>query len=191
MEKVRCDWVVLKSELSIKYHDEEWGNLERFSDDRYLFEMLTLEGAQAGLNWQTILSRRENYRKAFNQFHPELVARYDDNKIAKLLQNDGIIKNRKKIESTIKNAQAFLQVQEEFGSFHQFLWDFIDGRPIINEWKTLEEVPTKSELSEKLSKELKQRNFTFVGPIICYSFMQAIGLINDHTLNCFCHPYNK
>ena len=188
MEKVRCDWV-LDNELSRKYHDEEWGNLDRFQDDDYLFEMLTLEGAQAGLSWQTILNRRKHYREAFDQFKPEVVARYDETKIRELLQNEGIIRNRKKIEATIQNARAFLQVQEEYGSFHQFLWDFMDGKPIVNEWKFSHEIPASNDLSDKLSKLLKKRNFSFVGPVICYSFLQAIGLINDHTIYCFRHPY--
>lgn len=190
MKIVRCDWV-LDNELSKKYHDEEWGNLDRFDDDHYLFEMLTLEGAQAGLSWQTILNRREYYREAFDQFNPEIVARYDDHKKRELLKNEGIIRNQKKIESTIKNAQAFLQIQEEYGSFHHFLWDFMDGKIIINEWKSSKEIPAKTELSEKLSKLLKKHNFSFVGPVICYSFLQAVGLVNDHTIYCFKHPHNK
>ncbi|MBO1002290.1 DNA-3-methyladenine glycosylase I [Pseudogracilibacillus auburnensis] len=184
MEKNRCAWVT-DDPLYVKYHDEEWGSLERFTDDHYLFEMLTLEGAQAGLSWITILKRRENYREAFDQFDPTIVANYGEDEKTLLLQNEGIIRNRRKIESTIKNADAFLRVQAEFGSFHAFLWEFIGGKQIVHHWREHADVPASSEMSINLSKELKKRGFTFVGPVICYSFMQAVGMINDHTTDCF------
>lgn len=184
MEKKRCDWVT-DDPLYQAYHDEEWGSLSRFQNDHYLFEMLTLEGAQAGLSWITILKRRENYRKAFDAFDPAVIANYGEEKINQLLGNKGIIRNRRKIESTINNGQAFVKVQEEFGSFHRFLWEFVGGKQIVNSWRKQEDVPASSDLSEALSKELKKRGFTFVGPIICYSFLQAVGLIDDHTIGCF------
>ncbi|MEI3604159.1 DNA-3-methyladenine glycosylase I [Pseudogracilibacillus sp. SE30717A] len=184
MEKERCKWVT-NDPLYIKYHDEEWGNMDRFNDDRYLFEMLLLEGAQAGLSWITILKRRENYRHAFDNFDPKIIATYTSDKKGALLEDKGIIRNKRKIESAIRNAKAFLQVQEEYGSFHAFLWEIVGRRQIINHWEYHEEVPAKSVESEKLSKELKKRDFSFVGPVICYSFMQAVGLINDHTKSCF------
>ncbi len=184
MQKERCQWVT-SDPVYIKYHDEEWGNMERFTDDRYLFEMLLLEGAQAGLSWLTILKRRENYRLAFDHFDPQIIARYSNEKKEALLQDKGIIRNKRKIESAIRNSKAFLQIQEEYGSFHTFLWEIVGRKQIINHWEHHEEVPVKSNQSEKLSKELKKRGFSFVGPVICYSYMQAIGLINDHTKTCF------
>jgi len=190
MEKIRCDWV-LDNELSKTYHDEEWGNLERFEDDHYLFEMLTLEGAQAGLSWHTILQRRENYRVAFDYFDPEIVANYNQEKVETLIEGSGIIRNRRKIASTIENAKAFLTVQAEYGSFHQFLWQFVGKKQLVHEWASSKEVPASNDLSKKLSKELKRRGFSFVGPVICYAYLQAIGLINDHTTNCFLHPNNR
>jgi|SRR5690625_2644104 len=190
MPKKRCEWVT-DDPIYIKYHDEEWGSLNQFYDDHYLFEMLTLEGAQAGLSWLTILKRREQYRKAFDQFNPEVVAQYTDKKKNELMSNQGIIRNKRKIISTINNAKAFINVQQEFGSFHAFLWDFIGRKQIINQWDTNEQVPASSKESERLSDELKHRGFTFVGPVICYSFMQAIGLINDHTINCFLRAKNN
>jgi len=180
----RCGWVTDDS-IYIKYHDEEWGNMRRFHDDNYLFEMLTLEGAQAGLSWITILKRREAYREAFHYFNPEKVALYTEKQVEALMQNEGIIRNKRKIMSTIYNAQALLNVQKEFGSFHQFLWDFFNQRPIINYWKTDEEVPASTKESVRLSKALKSRGFSFVGPVICYSFMQAVGIVDDHTMECF------
>lgn len=184
MEKNRCEWVT-KDPLYIQYHDEEWGNIERFCDDHYLFEMLTLEGAQAGLSWITILKRREHYREAFDHFDPLIVASYTEEKINNLLDNKGIIRNERKIKSTVNNAKAFVNIQEEWGSFHNYLWEFFGGKQIKNHWKSHEEVPASTVESEKLSKELRKRGFSFVGPVICYSFMQAVGLVNDHTVDCY------
>lgn len=184
MKKNRCEWVT-DDPLYIKYHDQEWGDLEKFRNDQYLFEMLTLEGAQAGLSWITILKRRENYREAFDQFDPLIVASYTEEKIKQLLNNKGIIRNKRKIESTVNNAKAFVNIQEEWGSFHVYLWEFFGGKQIINHWKSHNEVPASTKESEKLSKELRKRGFSFVGPVICYSFMQAVGLVNDHTVDCY------
>lgn len=184
MEKKRCGWVT-EDPVYIQYHDEEWGDFSRFNNDHYLFEMLTLEGAQAGLSWITILKRRENYREAFDLFDPEIISRYTDAKKQELLNNEGIIRNRLKIESTINNAKAFLNIQEEYGSFHAFLWNFVGEKRIVNHFETDEEVPASTKESERLSKELRKRGFSFAGPVICYSFMQAVGLVNDHTANCF------
>lgn len=190
MDKKRCEWVT-DDEIYIKYHDEEWGTLKRLQDDNYLFEMITLEGAQAGLSWLTILKRRENYREAFDYFDPAIVARYGSEKREELLQNKGIIRNRLKIDSAINNAQVFLDVQAEYGNFYHFLSELVGGKQIVNKWESDEDVPASSELSERLSKELKEYGFTFVGPIICYSFLQAIGLINDHTKHCFLYENGK
>lgn len=184
MDKVRCGWVT-NDPLYITYHDKEWGRFDSFFDDRYLFEMLTLEGAQAGLNWLTILRRREYYREAFANFEPAIVARYTDNDIKRLLKDERIIRNRLKIKSTISNAQAVLKVQNQFGSFHSFLWGFFDEKRIVNEWECDSDVPGQTEASTLLSKELKKLGFTFVGPVICYSFMEAVGLVDDHVKNCF------
>lgn len=190
MKKIRCEWVTDDPDY-IRYHDEEWGPrpAEGSSvinhDDRYLFEMLSLEGAQAGLSWLTILKRRDNYRKAFDHFDPLVVAHYDEDKVASLLENKGIIRNQLKIRSVISNAQALLKVQEEFGSFNTYVWQFVGGKPIINRWVSHSEVPAQTKESEALSKDLKKRGFKFVGPVICYSFMQAVGLVNDHTKECF------
>lgn len=183
MSKSRCLWVG-DDPIYIAYHDKEWGT-PVFEDDRYLFEMLTLEGAQAGLSWITILKRRENYRRAFDNFEPDAVAAYPETKVEELMQDEGIIRNRRKIESVIKNAQAFKKVQEEFGSFDQYIWNYVNRQPIINRWEKHEDVPAQTELSNQISKDLKKRGFSFVGPVICYSFMQAIGMVNDHTENCF------
>lgn len=180
----RCDWAG-EDPLYVAYHDEEWG--VPIHDDQKLFEFLILEGAQAGLSWITILRKRENYRLAFDQFDPEKVARYDDAKIAQLLENPGIIRNRLKIQSAVKNAQAFLRVQEEFGSFDRFIWDFVDGQPIVNHWTEMRQIPASTPLSEQISKALKQRGFNFVGPTIIYAHMQATGMVNDHTVDCFRH----
>lgn len=190
MEVRRCAWVTSEP-IYQTYHDEEWGNLKRFQDDHYLFEMITLEGAQAGLSWITILKRREHYREAFAQFDPEKVAAFTEEQIEQLMNNEGIIRNRRKIESTIRNAQAFLKVQAEYGSFHQFLWQFFGEKQVNNHWQTDEEVPAQTNDSLKLSKALKKRGFTFVGPIICYSFMQAVGLVNDHTKQCFLYDESR
>ena len=180
---VRCDWA--QGPLSEQYHDEEWGVPSH--DERHLFEMLILEGAQAGLSWSTILNRRERYRRAYDAFDPGLVARYGDAKRAALLSDAGIIRNRAKVDASIANARAFLRVAEEFGSFDAFLWRFVDGRPITNRWESLRELPASTALSDKLSKELKRRGFSFAGSTICYSFMQAVGLVNDHLISCFRH----
>jgi DNA-3-methyladenine glycosylase I len=182
-QKKRCQWVPLDKPLYVKYHDEEWG--VPLHDDQRLFEALVLDGAQAGLSWWTILQRRENYRKAYDNFHPETVAAYGDGKIQELLQNPGIIRNRLKINSSIKNARAFLEVREKFGTFDKYLWRFVDGETKVNRWKTMKEVPATSPESDAMSKDLKKRGFSFVGSTICYAFMQAAGMINDHTVDCF------
>jgi DNA-3-methyladenine glycosylase I len=167
----------------IAYHDGEWG--VPVHDDRVLFEFITLEGAQAGLSWETILAKREAYRRAFAGFDPARVARFTAARRAKLMQDAGIVRNRLKIESTVTNAAAFLAVQREFGSFDRFLWDFVGGEPLRNRVRSLRQVPARTELSDALSKELKRRGFRFVGTTICYAFMQAVGVVNDHTADCF------
>ncbi|QUC63911.1 DNA-3-methyladenine glycosylase I [Nitrosopumilus sp. K4] len=177
----RCQWA--KDEPNISYHDDEWGR--PVHDDQKLFEFLILEGAQAGLSWVTILNRREGYRKAFSNFDPKKVARFDEKKLSKLLLDDSIIRNRLKITSAVNNAKQFLKVQKEFGSFDKYLWGFVNYRPIKNKFRKLSEIPASTPLSEKLSKDLKKRGFTFVGPTICYALMQAVGMINDHTVGCF------
>lgn len=179
----RCGWA--KNELAIEYHDTEWG--VPLHDDRMLFEFLILEGAQAGLSWDTILAKRENYRKAFDNFDPERVARYSDTKISKLLQNEGIIRNRLKIASAVSNAKAFLKVQKEFGSFDNYIWNFVDGKPIVNKWKEISQVPAKTEVSDAISMNMKKRGFNFVGSTIMYAHMQATGIVNDHLVSCFRH----
>ncbi|UTX51508.1 DNA-3-methyladenine glycosylase I [Candidatus Saccharibacteria bacterium TM7i] len=179
--KYRCSWA--KNDLSIQYHDAEWG--VPLHDDQALFELLTLEGAQAGLSWDTVLAKRGNYRKAFDNFDIKTVASYGTAKHAELLQNPGIIRNRLKIASATKNAQAFLKVQEEFGSFNAYLWEFVENTPIVNNWSTMDEVPAKTALAETISKDLKKRGFTFVGPTIIYAYMQSAGLVNDHIASCF------
>ncbi len=185
--KKRCGWTVANwkkiDPLMVAYHDTEWG--VPLHDDRKLFEFLVLEGAQAGLSWMTVLKKRENYRKAFDRFDPQKVARYNKAKIRKLLGDAGIIRNRLKIESAVTNAKAYLKVQEEFGSFAAYSWRFVDGEPIINRWKTLKQMPATSSISEAFSKDLKQRGFRFVGPTIMYAHMQAVGMVNDHTTDCF------
>lgn len=183
-DRQRCEWAK-NNELLAKYHDEEWGSLTNFQEDTYLFEMLTLEGAQAGLSWLTILKRRAAYKEAFQHFQPEIVAAYTDEDVEKLKQNAGIIRNQSKIKATIKNASAVLELQREFGSFHRYLWEFSGRKQQINHWKTHEEVPAETALSRDLSKDLKRRGFSFVGPVICYSFLQAVGLVVDHTTQCF------
>lgn len=182
MNRNRCEWVT-EDKIYIDYHDYEWGIPTH--DDRALFEMLSLEGAQAGLSWITILKRRANYQKAFDNFVPEIVSKYDEKKIDVLLANEGIIRNRLKVRSVVTNAQAFLQVQETFGSFDRYIWQFVDGAPLFNSWETHAEVPATTEQSERMSKDLKKRGFKFVGPTICYAFMQATGMVNDHTKDCF------
>ena len=169
--------------LMVVYHDTEWG--VPLHDDHKLFEFLVLEGAQAGLSWMTVLKKRENYRKAFDRFDPQKVARYNKVKILKLLGNKGIIRNRMKIESAVANAKAYLKVQEEFGSFDAYSWRFVDGKPIINRWKALIHIPATSPVSDVFSKDLKQRGFRFAGSTITYAHMQAVGMVNDHTIDCF------
>lgn len=178
---VRCPWA--SNELAIRYHDEEWGT--PVHDDRTLFEFLILEGAQAGLSWDTILKKRENYRRAFDRFDPKLVARYDRKKMQSLLKDEGIIRNKLKIASAVGNAKAFLRVQEEFGSFDRYIWQFTGGKPIVNQWTAHKGVPAKTAESDAMSKDLKKRGFNFVGSTICYAFMQATGMVNDHLTNCF------
>lgn len=178
----RCEWG-LNHQISIDYHDKEWG--VPVHDDKVLFEFLVLEGAQAGLSWITILKRRENYRKAFDDFEFEKIAKYNEQKILELLQNPGIIRNKLKIRSTVTNAQAFIEVRKEFGTFDKYIWSFVDSKPIQNKWKIMRELPAKTELSEKISKDLKKRGFRFVGPTIVYAFMQAVGMVNDHTIDCY------
>ena len=180
--KKRCGWVS-DDPLYLDYHDREWG--VPLHDDRQLFEMIILEGAQAGLSWITILKKRENYRRAFNQFDVQKIARYDARKKRTLMNNAGIIRNRLKIDATIGNARSFLEIVEQYGSFSDYLWNFVDGRPIVNRWRTLADVPVSTEKSDALSKALKTRGFKFVGTTICYSFMQAVGMVNDHTRDCF------
>jgi len=182
--KTRCGWST-NDPLYIKYHDEEWG--VPVHDDRKLFEMLILEGAQAGLSWITILRKRENYRKAFNNFDAKKIAKHDSKKVRQLLQNEGIIRNRLKIAATIQNAKCFLDVQKEFGSFDKYIWQFVNGKPIINKRKSLKEIPAMTKESDVMSKDLKKRGFKFVGSTICYAFMQAVGMVNDHTMDCFLH----
>ena len=181
---IRCGWCG-DDELYVRYHDEEWGVPLR--DDRALFEFLVLEGAQAGLAWITVLRKREGYRRAFDNFDPAKVARYTDRKLQLLLDNPGIIRNRLKVFSARQNARAFLAVQEEWGSFANYMWHFVDGEPIQNRWRTLAEVPPTSPLSDRISKDLKQRSFSFVGTTIVYAHMQATGMVNDHLVACFRH----
>lgn len=180
----RCGWVN-QDPLYIDYHDHEWG--VPIYDDRLLFEFLNLEGAQAGLSWYTILKKRDNYRKAFDHFDAQKIIAYDDAKIAELLQNEGIVRNKLKINAVITNAHAFLKVVEEFGSFSSYVWSFVGGKPIQNHWKELSEVPATTETSDRLSKDLKKLGFKFVGSTICYSFMQATGMVNDHLVSCICY----
>lgn len=185
MELNRCEWCIGNS-IYEQYHDEFWGT--PVHDDRLLFEMLSLEGAQAGLSWITILNRQEAYRECFDNFEPEIVARYDEAKINELMQNARIIRNQAKIRSVVTNAQAFLEVQKEFGSFDTYIWQFVGGAPKINCVPTISDIPAKTPESEAMSKALKKRGFKFVGPTICYAYMQACGLVNDHTAQCYKYP---
>ncbi|MGH7769076.1 MAG: DNA-3-methyladenine glycosylase I [Candidatus Binatia bacterium] len=180
----RCAWA--RTELAIAYHDKEWG--VPLHDDRALFEFLILEGAQAGLSWETILRKRDNYRPAFDDFDARKIAGYDSVKIKKLLDDPGIIRNRLKIAAAIENARAFLAVKKEFGSFDRYIWQFVGGRPRRNKFRALKEIPARTPESDAMSKDLKRRGFRFVGPTICYAFMQAVGMVNDHTTDCFRHP---
>jgi DNA-3-methyladenine glycosylase I len=179
-EPVRCGWA--KGELYIRYHDEEWG--VPVHDDRTLFEFLILEGAQAGLSWSTILNKRENYRRAFDGFDSTIIAKYHARKIQSLLADAGIVRNKLKIAAAVENAKAFLRVQEEFGSFDRYIWQFVGGRPRINKWRSLKQVPARTPESDALSKDLQRRGFKFVGSTICYAFMQAVGMVNDHLTDC-------
>jgi DNA-3-methyladenine glycosylase I len=183
--RVRCAWAKASNPLYVQYHDTEWGVPSR--DDRHLFEMLVLEGAQAGLSWETILNRRENYRRAFANFDPKKVAAFDAAKRRSLLADAGIIRNRLKIEAAITNARAFLAVQREFGSFARWLWSFVEGEPLVNRWQAPREIPPASDVSKALSKELQKRGFRFVGPTIVYAYMEAVGMVNDHVVECFRH----
>jgi DNA-3-methyladenine glycosylase I len=188
MTKTRCQWANI-NEHETHYHDTEWG--VPVHDDQKLFEMLILEGAQAGLSWDTILKRRENYRKAFDGFDTEIIAKYDQTKIRELLANEGIIRNRLKINSVVTNAQIFLEIQKEYGSFDKFIWSFVGGKPMENQRVSFADVPAKTEISDQLSKAFKKRGFKFVGSTICYAFMQAVGMVNDHTVDCFRHEEVK
>ncbi len=183
MAVTRCGWVPLGAADYLAYHDEEWG--VPVHDDRQLFEMLILEGMQAGLSWSTILRKRDNFRRAFDAFEPTRVAAFDEARIQALLADPGIVRNRAKVRAAVQNANATLAVQREFGSLDAFLWRFVEGQPIVNAWRTLAEVPAQSSVSQALSRALKQRGFNFVGPTICYAFMQAVGMVNDHTVDCF------
>ncbi|HLZ39592.1 MAG TPA: DNA-3-methyladenine glycosylase I [Candidatus Sulfotelmatobacter sp.] len=180
-ELTRCAWA--SGEQSIRYHDEVWG--VPVHDDRRLFEFLILEGAQAGLSWSTILNKRDNYRRAFDSFDPTRVAKYDKRKIKQLLADPGIVRNRLKIASAIENAKAFLRVQDEFGSFDRYIWQFVGGKPRVNRWNSLRQLPARTPESDAMSKDLKRRGFKFVGSTICYAFMQAVGMVNDHATDCF------
>jgi DNA-3-methyladenine glycosylase I len=186
-EKKRCGWASgLHDPEYIQYHDEEWGR--PVHDDQHLFEMLTLEGAQAGLSWATILHKRANYRKSFASFDPKKVARFDAKRRGILMEDAGIVRNRLKIDSTVTNAQAFLQVQKEFGSFDRYLWNFVDGKPVVTIRSRGERLPASTDLSDRISKDLKKRGFRFVGTTIIYAFLQAVGVVNDHSLDCFLAP---
>ena len=182
ISKNRCHWCG-EDPLYVQYHDEEWG--VPIKDDQLLFAKLILDGAQAGLSWITILRKRENYWSAFDQFDPHKIARYDDEKIGELLQNPGIVRNRLKVQSAVKNARGYLTIMAEHGSFSVYLWSFVDGRPIQNSWGSLADVPAETAESRAMSKGLKSYGFSFVGPTICYAFMQAVGLVNDHVTGCF------
>jgi len=181
-ERMRCGWCTTDP-IYIEYHDKEWGR--PLHDDRLLFEFLILEGAQAGLSWLTVLRKRENYRKAFNHFDAAKIARYDDKKIKELLSNEGIIRNRLKITSAIANAKVFLVVQKEYGSFDKYIWQFVGGKPQKNHFMHYKKLPVQTPQSEAMSRDLREKGFNFVGPTICYAFMQAVGMVNDHTTNCF------
>lgn len=187
ISKKRCGWCTTDP-IYIEYHDQEWGRAVH--NDRLLLEFLILEGAQAGLSWLTVLKKRENYRKAFHYFDAAKMARYDDKKIKELLNNEGIIRNRLKIASAIGNAKAFLAVQKEFGTFDKYIWQFVDGKPQKNHFPHYKKLPAKTPVSDAMSQDLKKRGFNFVGSTICYAFMQATGMVNDHTTDCFCYKIN-
>lgn len=179
----RCEWTSGSYPEMLEYHDEEWAVVSH--DDRHLYELLTLEGAQAGLSWLTILRKREGYRSAFAGFDPDVVARFQPRDIERLLGDPGIVRNRLKVESAVANAVGVLEAQEEFGSFDAYLWNFVDGRPIVGGWRSLSELPAETDLSRTLSRDLKRRGFRFVGPTVCYAFMQAVGMVNDHVAGCY------
>ena len=181
----RCDWAN-GSQLEKDYHDKEWG--VPVHDDRILFEFLILEGAQAGLSWSTILNKREGYRQALDNYDVKKIAKYDDAKIVELLGNPGIVRNKLKIHSTITNARLFIEVQEEFGSFDAYIWQFTGGKTLKNKWQSMQHVPVSTSESDDMSKDLKKRGFKFIGTTICYAYMQATGMVNDHTVDCFCYP---
>jgi DNA-3-methyladenine glycosylase I len=182
-DKQRCDWASAEDPLYKTYHDEEWG--VPLHDENRLFEMLVLEGAQAGLSWSTILKKRENFRRAFDNFDPKRVSRYDEGKVKRLLADPGIIRNESKIKSAIRNASAFLEIQREYGSFDAYIWRFVGNQPKVNRWKNMREIPAATDESTAMSKDLFQRGFRFVGPTICYAHMQATGMVNDHLVRCF------
>jgi DNA-3-methyladenine glycosylase I len=183
MAKERCEWAEGSDGVMLAYHDEEWGAPSR--DERHLFEMLTLEGAQAGLSWQTILNKREGYRRAFAGFDVAKIARFDGGKIERLMRDPGIVRNGAKIDATIANARTVLAIRAELGPLSEYLWSFVDGTPVQNAWPRLSEIPAETAQSRAMSKDLKKRGFRFVGPTICYAFMQAVGMVNDHTTDCF------
>lgn len=183
MSQTRCDWVST-DELYVKYHDEEWG--KPVYDDETIFEFLVLESFQAGLSWITVLKKRENFREAFDQFNYKKIVQYTDDKVEELMQNAGIIRNRLKILATINNAQRFQEVQKEFGSFSKYIWGFVNNKPLVNNFKTIKEVPATTEISDALAKDLKKRGFKFLGSTVVYAHMQATGMVNDHILNCIC-----
>lgn len=189
MTRTRCSWVNLDSPLYVAYHDKEWG--VPCHDETKLFEMLNLEGAQAGLSWLTVLNKRESYRAAFDQWDAEKIAGYDEKKVAALLANPGIIRNKLKVAATIGNAQAYLRLRDEVGGLDPFLWSYVGGKPIMNHWQSVKEAPVKTALSDQLSKDLAKRGFKFVGSTIMYAYMQAIGMVNDHTVHCFCYKGKK
>ncbi|WP_076592686.1 DNA-3-methyladenine glycosylase I [Herminiimonas arsenitoxidans] len=189
MTLTRCSWANPANPLYLAYHDEEWG--VPCHDETRLFEMLNLEGAQAGLSWSTILNKRETYRAAFDQWDAEKIARYDAKKVASLLADPGIVRNKLKVAATITNAQAYLRLREEVGGLDPFLWAYVDGKPLVNAWLSAKETPAKTELSDRLSKDLAKRGFKFVGSTIIYAYMQAIGMVNDHAVDCFCHVSPK
>jgi len=183
MKQTRCEWAESKNPLMVTYHDKEWG--KPIKDDHKLFEFVILEGAQAGLSWNTVLNRRENYRALFKGFDPDKLARLTDKQLDKILKDPGIIRNRLKVYSVRTNARVCLEVQKEFGTFRKYLWDFVGGKPVKNKWKTLSQIPATTPESDALSKDMKKRGFKFVGSTICYAFMQAVGMVDDHTVDCF------
>ena len=182
----RCEWA-RNSGLEAEYHDKEWGVVS--TDDRHLFEMLILEGAQAGLSWSTILKKRSSYQQAYYGFDPERVARFTKKSVERLLGDPGIVRNRLKVNASIQNAKAFLEIQKEYDSFSEFVWGFVDGEPVVNRWRRLQDIPAETTESQTMSKALKKRGFKFVGPTICYAFMQSVGMVNDHEISCF--RYNQ